>query len=81
MGMTVDVTSYQDAFANFDKGIAILNLILPLERYRYQQNRAIFSSIQRSTLPESSFSVMKVPIMGKWALPFLVIVKTFAKYD
>ena len=79
--MTVDVTSYQDAFANFDKGIAILNLILPLERYRYQQNRAIFSSIQRSTLPESSFSVMKVPIMGKWALPFLVIVKTVAKYD
>ena len=74
MGMTVDVTSYQDAFANFDKGIAILNLILPLERY--QQNRAIFSSIQRSTLPESSFSVMKVPIMGKWALPFPVIVKS-----
>ena len=31
MGMTVDVTSYQDAFANFDKGLAILNLIKPLE--------------------------------------------------
>ena len=31
MGMTVDVTSYQDAFANFDKGIAILNLIKLLE--------------------------------------------------
>ena len=29
--MTVDVTSYQDAFANFDKGLAILNLIQPLE--------------------------------------------------
>ena len=43
MGMTVDVTSYQDAFANFDKGITILNLILPLERY--QQNRAIFSRV------------------------------------
>ena len=29
--MTVDVTSYQDAFANFDKGLAILNLIKPLD--------------------------------------------------
>ena len=49
MGMTVDVTSYQDAFANFDKGIAILNLIKLLEMSTTKA-RNIFNFKENNTL-------------------------------
>jgi len=53
MGMTVDVTSYQDAFANFDKEIAILNLMKPLEMSTKPRNIFQYSENQISTLLES----------------------------
>ena len=47
--MTVDVTSYQDAFANFDKGLAILNLIKLLEMSTTKPNN-IFNFKENNTL-------------------------------
>ena len=58
MGMTVDVTSYQDAFANFDKGIAILNLMKLLEMSTKPRDIFQYSENQISTLLESSFSML-----------------------
>ena len=58
MGMTVDVTSYQDAFANFDKEIAILNLMKPLEMSTKPRDIFQYSENQISTLLESSFSML-----------------------
>ena len=58
MGMTVDVTSYQDAFANFDKGLAILNLIKLLEMSTKPRDIFQYSENQISTLLESSFSML-----------------------
>ena len=56
--MTVDVTSYQDAFANFDKGLAILNLIKLLEMSTKPRDIFQYSENQISTLLESSFSML-----------------------
>ena len=65
--MTVDVTSYQDAFANFDKGLAILNLIkLLLLEMSTTKPRNIFYFKENNTLSldifqyseKSSFSIL-----------------------
>ena len=57
--MTVDVTSYQDAFANFDKGITILNLMMkPLKMSTKPRDIFQYSENQISTLLESSFSML-----------------------